>query len=264
MNIFRHEAKMLRKSLFFWLIGLLFLIAAGMGKYQGLKEGGEEVTMMLNSFPRAVQAMFGMVGLNVLKVNGYYAVLMFYFLICTAVYGGLMGADVIAGEIIDQTAEYLFSKPVTRVRVVLNKLACRILFLAIFCAVDQICSMIVIRRMKFPGIDPEIWAFTGAGFLIGLLFMAIGVCAAGISKDVRRGAGITMGVFIGTYVLTVVYDMIDREDVLKVIRFFIPLRFFLPGELADGVLSIPFSVYVIVVSLILTVVGIQAFSKRDI
>ena len=75
MNILVRELKAGRKAFLFWSLGLFVLVFMGVVKSTGVTADGGGLAALLDSFPRVVLAVFGMVGADIGTFGGYYAVL---------------------------------------------------------------------------------------------------------------------------------------------------------------------------------------------
>ena len=59
MNIFRREMKANRKSLIIWTIGVVFMVASGMGKFSSLEGSGQSMNALMADMPKSMQAKIG-------------------------------------------------------------------------------------------------------------------------------------------------------------------------------------------------------------
>ena len=61
MNIIKKEFRFGLKPFLFWLLGMSFLLVAGMTKYTAI-EGGADITAIFEQFPKIILAVLGMSG----------------------------------------------------------------------------------------------------------------------------------------------------------------------------------------------------------
>ena len=59
MNVFIVEMKAHRKGLIIWAFGIIFMVAAGMGKYVALSSSGQSMNDLFAQMPKSMQAIFG-------------------------------------------------------------------------------------------------------------------------------------------------------------------------------------------------------------
>jgi ABC-2 type transport system permease protein len=262
MNIFKRELKANLKPFIFWSIGLFVLVFAGMAKFTGLKEGGEAVDQMLAAFPRVIQALFGMVGVNMVKLPGYYAVIEYYALVCAAIYAISLGANAVGRESIDKTYEFIFTKPCSRSKVLSIKLIAGLVYLLGFCLLNYAFSVAAINSFKLePDISKEIILFTITLVLIGLLFYSISAMLAALIKRTEKGYLYGNLIFVAMFLLGMLYDMLENAEAL---RYITPLRYFIPAEILSNELNLTFVIITLALTIVFTFTTFYAFNKKDL
>ena len=131
MNILKRELRAGRKTFILWTIGLFFIMFAGIAKYTGFS-GEANITELFDSFPRIVLAVFGMVGLDVTSLGGFYSVVVYYGIICAAIYGVSLGCRAVNEEAIDKTYEFIFTKPRSRSFILGMKMLSAFIYLTLY------------------------------------------------------------------------------------------------------------------------------------
>jgi ABC-2 type transport system permease protein len=131
MNVFWRELRTYRKSVLLWSAGIVLLLVASMAKFNTLTAGGMDVNQLLDQFPATVQAVFGMNGLDITTIVGYFGVLYLYVAVMLAIQAGMMGADMIDKEEQDKTTEFLYVKPRSRARILTAKLCAALVVLVV-------------------------------------------------------------------------------------------------------------------------------------
>ena len=79
MNIYKHELKMKLRSVFIWSVWLAFMIFAFTSLFTTVGADAELFNEMMTQFPEELLMAFGMVGLDMSTILGYYG---FMFLFC--------------------------------------------------------------------------------------------------------------------------------------------------------------------------------------
>ena len=261
MNIFLREIKTDLKPFVFWCIGLVVLVFAGMAKFTGLREGGETVNAMMAAFPKPLQAMFGMAGINVAQLSGYYAVIVFYVMICISIYGISLGANAAGREAVDRTSEFLFTRPVSRSMVLAAKLLAGLVYLLGFSILSYALSAAAVSSFRLGhGIDGEIRLYGLAVTIVGLTFYVFAAMLVSLVRRTEKGFLYGNLIFVGTFILTMIYDMLDNGGAL---RLLIPMRFFTAPEILDGQLNPAFAALSAVLICLFTVVTFYSFNKKD-
>src|SRR5512137_2892016 len=132
MNVFLREMKAHRWGLFFWCIGIVLLVYAGMAKYAAYSAAGQSVVEVMDQLPKAIKVVFGLSGFDLGTAAGFYGVLFLYLAVMAAVHAVLLGAHLIAKEERDHTSEFLFAKPASRSKVITGKLLAGLVNLIVF------------------------------------------------------------------------------------------------------------------------------------
>lgn len=261
MNIVMKEIRFGIKSFLFWLLGLAFLLVAGMTKYTGI-EGGVDLSAMLDRFPKIILAVMGMGGgVDFTTVGGYYAVLMYYAFICVILYAVYLGTSAVNRELIDKTYEFIFTKPRTRSYILLRKVLVGIGFLLTFCMMNIPLSFAGFRIISTQGENTDfVYTYTVALIFVGLVFFALGVFWSAVLKKPERGATVTNLCFMAGFIAGIIYDMYEEAAALRVIS---PLRFFTPMEILDGVIDPVAAIGCVVAMTILLYFGFRQFERRD-
>jgi ABC-2 type transport system permease protein len=263
MNILKYELKSNLKVFFFWTLGLFFLMFAGMTKFTGISaDNGTNMSELFDQFPRVVLAVFGMVGLDITTIGGYYSILVYYVLICIAVYGMSLGINAVNRESIDKTHEFLYTKPRTRRSILEMKLLAACIYLIAFTALSYLFSISAISTLKFENtINKPIILFTITVLITGLLFCAIGTFIATVTKKIEKGALYGNLFFLASFLFSVIYDMFENGGLLK---FLAPFKYFNPNDLLEGNLDIVFVLLCIVCTILLAISSFILFEKKDL
>lgn len=263
MNIFWIEMKAYTKSLIFWSIGILFLIASSMGKYAGLSSTGQSMSDLMEGMPKSLQAIMGIGTLDLSKASGYYGVIFIYLVLMGTIHATMLGANIIAKEERDKTAEFLFVKPVSRNKVILSKFMAALANLVIFNIVSLVTSIsLVTKYSKGESVSGDI-AITLAGmFILQLLFLVIGSATAAVNKNPKKAASLSTGILLITYILSIAIDLNDKFENLKYLS---PFKYFeAKNMMYGGGLEAVYLILSVSLIVVLTVVTFVCFKKRDL
>lgn len=232
MNIFFREMKANRKSLIIWCIGILFMIAAGIGKYTGYSNAGESMNDLLAQIPESIKAIIGMSSLDVTKISGFYGMLYLYLTIMAAIHSSMLGANIIAREERDKTAEFLYVKPVSRNRVITSKISAALVNVVIFNLVTFSTSAAVTSKYsKGENIAGDIAILMAGMFILQLIFLFIGTGTAAIGKNPKTAASAATGLLLAAFILSVIVD-VNKQ--LGGLRYITPFKYFEAKNLMNG------------------------------
>lgn len=188
MNVFWHELRMRRKSTLVWSIAMVIFAVMCMAKFETITtSGGAAVKEILASFPSTIQALFGMNGLDLTTVAGYFGVCFIFVGVILAIHGGLLGASLLADEEQNHTTEFLYVKPRSRAAIVTSKLlAGLVCAVGVWAATTFGFALTIKKFAPHSGFAQDFILFILAALIIQLFFLALGSLAAAIGHSASR------------------------------------------------------------------------------
>ena len=218
MTLVKHELKKSRISFLIWTISLGFLLAICIFLFPEMKgqmEGINEMFASMGSFTEA----FGMNRLNYGTLTGFYAVECGNVLgLGGAFYASLCAVGILSREEKDKTAEFLLTHPVSRKRVITEKLVAVVIQIT---ALNLIIYALSIGSIAAIGEEiplKEINLLLLAYYLLQIELA--GICF-GISAFLRKGsAGVGIGIATTMYFLNLIANITDAAEFLKYITPF--------------------------------------------
>lgn len=260
MTVIRHELKQSRISLIIWTVAIGFLLAVCIFMFPEMKGEMNEVSEVFSSMGSFTQA-FGMDKVNFGTLLGFYAVECGNILgLGGAFFVSLCAISVLSKEEKEHTAEFLLTHPVSRVRVVaekLNSVILQILILNVIVYVTAVSSIALIGE----AVPWQEITLMHTAYLILQLELA-GICF-GVSAFLRRGSiGTGLGIAVMMYFLNIIANLTESAEFLKYIT---------PFGYADGaeiVRNVSLDMNMIAIGLLFAVVGILAgfikYCRKDI
>jgi ABC-2 type transport system permease protein len=225
MNIFRHEFRAHRTGLIWWSVGMLFMTYAGMAKFGGFKAAGPAALDIFKTLPKSVLAVFGIGNIDLTSAAGFFTVLFIYLFVMAAIHATLLGAGILTEEELDRTAEFLYPKPVSRVRVVAEKALAAVtsvVILNIVAAVSSVIFVALYNKGGPPATKPILLMMAGM-LLAQLLFLSIGMAAAAVLKNPKAAGPVASAYMFTAFFLKLGLDITDKYQWL---RFLTPFRYY--------------------------------------
>ena len=218
MTITRHELRRGKTSWLIWTGAIAFLLATCIFLYPEMKGQMGSIGDMFSSMG-SFTAAFGMDKLNFGTLNGYYAIECGNVLgLGGAFFAALLAAAMLAKEEKDRTAEFLLTHPVSRVRVVSEKLLA--VFLQIT-AMNVVIFLISVGSIAAVGESvpwKEVCLLHLAYWLMQLV--VAGICF-GVSAFMSKGsAGVGIGIAAGLYFMNLIANITDSVSFLTTITPF--------------------------------------------
>lgn len=260
MTLVKHELKQGKTSFLIWTASIGFLLAICIFLFPEMKGQMDGVNDMFASMGSFTQA-FGMDRLNFGTLIGFYAVECGNVLgLGGAFYAALCAVGILSKEEKDKTAEFLLTHPVSRKRIVAEKL---IAVLILITAMDLIIYAISVGSIAAIGEEipwKEISLLHLAYYLLQLELA--GICF-GISAFLRKGSvGVGLGIAVMMYFLNLIANIADIAEFLKYIT---PFGY---CEGADIVSNGNLDGLMVTVGMVLCMVGITAaylkYTMKDI
>jgi len=263
MNVFIVEMRAHRKSLIIWGFGIIFMVAAGMGKYVALSSSGQSMNEVFAQMPKSMQTIFGIAGFDVSKASGYFGMLFLYLTIMATIHAVMLGADIISKEENDKTAEFLLSKPISRNNIITSKLSAALVNIIIFNIITLVSSIVVVGKYsKGEAVSSEIIILMGGMFILQLIFMFIGTAIAAACKHPKNATSISTAVLLITYILSMAIDLSGKIGNLK---YFTPFKYYEAKNLiSDGGFQWNFVILSIVIILAMLKITYVFYKRRDL
>jgi ABC-2 type transport system permease protein len=262
LNIYFKELAGYKKSVFFWSVGIVFFFLAAMGKYEGFANSGVSVTDMFKDMPAGVGAVFGIGNVDLGTISGWFSVLVLYLAIMLGVHAVLLGSGIIAKEETDKTAEFLFSKPVTRGQAFTAKILAAFTILITLFVVSTVASLLILPLFNdgHP-VTRDVLLLMPSVFFIQLIFLAIGVAFSAVMRKPKRAGQLSAALLLATFILSAFVDVATKYDWLK---YLTPFKYFDPKVIfVDGGYNVAYIIIALVFSTALLAISQIAFRKRD-
>lgn len=218
MTIFKQEIKSQKVAIAIWSLSIGLLIAICVLMYPDMESQMGDVNEMFSSMGNFTAA-FGMDELNFGTLVGFYAVEGGNILgIGGAFFAAIVAITVLMKEEKERTAEFLMTHPVSRMRVITEKLLSTYAIIIILNAVILLCTVISIVMIDEEIFWKELLLFQLAYLL--MQFEIAGICF-GISAFLRKsGLGIGIGLAALMYFLNIVANISEDAKSLKYITPF--------------------------------------------
>ena len=260
MTLVKHEIKQSWKSLTVWTACIGFFIALCVFMYPEMKGEMENVSDMFSSMG-AFTAAFGMDRLNFGTLIGFYAIECGNILgIGGAFFASLIAINALAKEEKERTAEFLLSQPISRVRLITEKLSAIMLQIIIMNIIVIALAIVSFALIGEEILWKEIFLLHLAYFLLQIELACI---CFGISAFLRKsGLGIGLGIATIMYFLNIVANISKSAEFLKYIT---PFGY---AEAADIIANSSLDIYMVLLGIAFSIIGVSAaywkYSRKDI
>lgn len=223
------ELRLTRRSLLIWLGLILMLSSFSYFEYLAMEDSLAELAEMMSAFPRILLVMFG-IGERLDSALGWYGCIYYWVAMLVYSYAVYLGVSCVAREQARGTAEYLFTKPVSRETIVMAKALACIGDLLVLAAFSGLCSYVSFI-WPLGGLEQKgaVLATTAGMFFTALVLFALALLVSGVARtykqSVRLGTGMLLSFYgiqfaAGYLELPVLYDLTPLKyfDVYAVAR----------------------------------------------
>ena len=218
MTILKHELRLGRKAWIIWSASVSFLLIVTIFLFPEMKGEMDNISSMFSDMG-SFSAAFGMDKMNFGTLIGYYAVECGNVLgLGGAFFASLCAAAILCREEKERTAEFLLTHPVSRVRIITEKLMAVLIQVL---AMNLIVYVLCIGSMAAVG---ESIPWKEASLLhLAFLIMQIELCGIcfGISAFMRKGSiGVGLGITFILYFMNLISNITEKAKGLKYITPF--------------------------------------------
>lgn len=260
MTIFLHELRRGRLALLIWSAAISFMLGVCVLIYPEMSTQMGDISQMFADMGAFSEA-FGMDQLNFGEFMGYFGIECGNTLgLGGALFAAIIGASALTKEEKEHTAEFLLTHPLSRTRIITEKLAAAMAQVLILNAAVVVVTLLCIAAV---GVDADFGVL--ALLFLAYLILQIEITAVtfGISAFMRRGElGVGLGLVFGVYFVNILANLTEEAKFLK---------FITPYAYADGAHIVPeksLDIKYLAVGLVFTVLGIVAaylkYRKKDI
>ncbi len=260
MPILFHELRRNKISLIIWSAAISFMLAITIVIYPEMSTQMGDISAMFSDMGAFSEA-FGMDQLNFGEFIDYFGIECSNTLgLGGAIFAAIIGASALAKEEKEHTAEFLLAHPVSRTRIITEKLlSCiiQIIILNISVVIVSFASIFAI------GVEADVGTIALVFLAHTLLQLEIMAITFGISAFMRRGEiGLGLGLVFGLYFINIITNLTEELEFLKLIT---------PYSYTDGAHIIPegsIEIKYLAVGTALALLGIASayfkYTKKDI
>lgn len=251
-----------RRSLVGWAIGLVLLVAMYMAFYPTIR-GNATYNELFDQMPESLRSLFSAAGTDIASGAGYLQTELLSFMgpMLILFYAISVGANSIAGEEERGSLDLLMTTPVSRSRVVLEKLSVMLLGVA---ALIIVLLLSVILEGRLVDLEVSLSGFASAMLQLGLLGVEFGSLALLISAATGK---LVLSRAIPTLVALVAYllnSLAPLVDWLKPIRSASPFYQYIGNDPIRNGLSAAAVGYGVVLVLLFAAAAVFLLRRRDI
>lgn len=260
MTLIKHELRRGKTSFFIWTSSIGFLLATCIFLFPEMKGQMEGVNDMFASMGSFTEA-FGMDRLNFGTLTGFYAVECGNVLgLGGAFFASLCAVGILSKEEKEKTAEFLLTHPVSRKRIITEKL---IAVLIQVTAMNIIIYALAVGSISAIGEEIPLKEISLLHLAYYLLQLELACICFGISAFLHKGSvGVGLGVAVMMYFLNIIANITDVAEFLKYIT---PFGYCEGADIiSKGSLDLTLIIIGTVIGIIGIIIAFLKYTKKDI
>lgn len=260
MTVFKHEWRQGFKSWLIWTLSIGALVVLINLIWPDMAESAQGWSQMFRNLGMFGDA-FGLDQLDLGEFLDFYGLEVNNILgIGAALYAAITGINSLASEEGRHTAEFLFSHPVSRLRITLQKLLAVLTQVTALHAVVLVLSYLSIQVIN-EAVDLRLYLL----FHIALWLMTVQIallCFAVSSLLTQENIGLGIGAALLLYFFNLLANISEQLEMLK---YLTPFAYADPtAVLAEGTLDLAVFLPQLAVCIGLAAAGLAIYSKRDL
>lgn len=211
----KREFKINLKSFIIWTVTLVGILCTAFLVYPAMKIDQAMMDQLLKSFPPKMLEAFSMDLVSIGSVSGWFATEGYMMVtLIGACFAALMGGTILLKEESDKTIEYLYSKPVKRSAIINSKVITGITYITalnIIVSASTYINFAIADDLNF-----KRWVLMSvAPLLLHYLFFFLSMFISTFFNKLKKMMGISLGLVLGTYFISMIAIMSDKISFLK-------------------------------------------------
>lgn len=259
----KKEFKCNIKTLFIWLAIIVFFLAVVFLVYPSIiKENESMKEVMDQMFSKEMLKIFNMDLISLDSVFGWLSTEGYIFiLLLGGSYFALLGGTILLKEQSEHTIDFLYSKPISKNRILNSKLLLGLIYILIFCGIIALTNLVGLYFSD--DLDLKKWALISlTPVFISSFFYTISMLSSLYFKKTSTSIGANLGIVFGFYVLSILGLLSEKTGFLKYLSpfYYMDAR----SILIDSKIDILNIFIIVICSVIFTVSLYISYNKKEL
>lgn len=262
-HIILFEIKRSWLSLFWWSLAIVIFGVFMFAFFPLMADQQQAMDLILEHYPVEMLKAFGLSNVESLStLKGYVPFVFIFTLLINGVFASLVGFKVLSEEESDKTADFLFSKPISRNRVFIIKNAIALYQLFVVFVVSSLSTTVVVAYFitdQASSLETLIVLYEGL-FYFQLLFYTLAMVISMMFNYVRSSVSLAIALSFLMYALYSIGQIIDTSWLL----YSTPFYYFEAAQLLmDQSIPQNYIYLTVLVSSVALVISYLRFVKKD-
>jgi ABC-2 type transport system permease protein len=262
MNIYLQELKFYQRVTLIWIVVFAIGIFGYMSIFTSFTSDITTSMKMLESFPTILRAALGIRLDTFFTVFGFFGYMLTYLWMVGSIQAMNLGIGIMSKEISGKTADFLLSKPVSRIRVLTSKLLAALTLIVITNIVFVFSAYFSARLFSDKSFSLSLFILIASTmFIIQLFFLSVGYLISVIAPRIKSVLAYSLPIVFGFFIV----GLLDSVLGLEATRYITPFKYFDIQYILDhGMYDIKYIIIELVVIVICIISSYFIYPKKDI
>lgn len=255
----KRELKINFKSFLIWSLIIILTFVVAFSIYPSIIENNASFDELLKNMPKEMLAIFNMDVVNINTVTGWLATEGYMMVtLLGGCYAAILGSTIVLKEEDEKTIEFLYAKPITRKKILTNKILVGLFYLTMFNVVISLTTLIGCAAsndfyfMK--------WLLLSlCPLLLHYLFFFVTLLLSMFFSKTRKSMIISLGVVFISYVISALATMSEKISFLKYLS---PFEYINSREIMLNETIKPIYMLISIIIILISLIGAYRFYNK--
>jgi ABC-2 type transport system permease protein len=202
-NIFTHEVRARLRSILIWSLSIAALVLFFFSIFPSFAEDAALSNQLIAKFPPELREAFGLGKVDMSTILGFFTLVFVFIQLCLAIQAGNFGFGLVSIEETEKTADFLLTRPVSRLQIFTSKLLAAVSSLLLTDIVVSLAILVAITSFKGERTydAPTLTLLLLSMPIFQLFFLGVGALISLIVKKVHNVTPFSLGLAFGMYVI---------------------------------------------------------------
>ncbi len=221
MNIYLREMKAAFRSTIVWSLSLAAATSFVFAMFPAFSGNATAIGDALKNYPLMIQLAFGLYLDQIGSVNGFYSFIVTFLTLVGSVQAMTLGLTSLSKETTRRTADFLLTKPVSRLSVSVAKLLAALSCVTLTSGVYVLTAFLCASAYAPFAVRP-FFLMSLSFFLVQVMFLALGFLASASVSRIRSALPAALSAVSAFFIIGAVSAMLERQ----VLYFLSPFKYF--------------------------------------
>lgn len=205
-------------SSFLWLFVSGLLLLAFLTFYPAFSDQSNQLRALLENFPQEMLVAMGIEVEAFLSFGGYFSYLYTYIILIVCIYSMNIGLSLITLESRFESIDFLYVKPLSRFKIVTNKLFVGLFYVLFFNGLLLFLIVFFMRYFNIANLRTvfNLWL---SGLYLSLFFYSLGFLLGSLGLKIKKTLALASGGVFFLFFLLMLARLIDSQWLLNLTPF---------------------------------------------